>query len=352
MLGSLKGFTVNFCLVVLMTAATVFAQDTALNAPVEIDRATDPFLTKSPLETQRINPDISAHTRTPTAPYSMIRNAIASPSAIELGIADKTYRYAETDNAAAADGEDDLIQETPAWIEEDLRKSFREMARFPSPIESANDRHGEDDPDDPIPAPPLDRFHWKPAIYQSLVAQGFQHSYALIFQEKTQRALKGPFFRDYWESIKGVRGWSDGNKFFTNYIAHPMQGSMTGFIYLQNHDRLKKQMFNESAQYWKDRARALLWSTAWSTNWEIGPISQASIGNVGYYGHGGYVDLVITPTVGTAWMITEEALDRYIIRHAEKNLAVRIVLRTVLNPTRSVTNLLRFKKPWYRDRAN
>ena len=110
-------------------------------------------------------------------------------------------------------------------------------------------------------------------------------------------------------------------------------------------------MFNESAQYWKDRVRALVWSTAWSTNWEIGPISQASIGNVGYYGHGGYVDLVVTPTVGTAWMITEEALDRYIIRHAEGNLAVRILLRTVLNPTRSVANVLRFKKPWYRDRA-
>lgn len=352
MLGSLKGFTVNFCLVVFMTAATAIAQDTVLNASDEIDRAADRFRIKSPLETQRIPPDISAHTRTHAAPYSVIRNVIASPSEIETGIADKTYKYAETDDATAADGEDDLIQETPAWIEEDLRKSFREMARFPSPVESANDRDGEDDPDDPIPAPPLDRFHWKPAIYQSLVAQGFQHGYALIFQEKTQRSLKGPFFRDYWESIKGVRGWSDGNKFFTNYIAHPMQGSMTGFIYLQNHDRLKKQIFNESAQYWKDRARALLWSTAWSTNWEIGPISQASIGNVGYYGHGGYVDLVITPTVGTAWMITEEALDRYIIRHAEKNLAARIFLRTVLNPTRSVTNLLRFKKPWYRDRAN
>jgi hypothetical protein len=51
-------------------------------------------------------------------------------------------------------------------------------------------------------------------------------------------------------------------------------------------------------------------------------------------------------------MITEEALDRYIIRHAEGNLAVRILLRTVLNPTRTVANVLRFKKPWYRDRAH
>lgn len=232
------------------------------------------------------------------------------------------------------------------------RKNWNETARFGEP------RHGPvkdttDAADDPPAAAMPQRFHWKPAIYQSLLAQGFQHAYALVIQEKTQRALKGPFLSDYWESIKGVRGWDDGNKFFTNYIAHPMQGAMTGFIFLQNHDRLRRQTFNESPQYWKDRFKAFVWSAAWSTNWEIGPISQASIGNVGLYGHGGWVDFVITPTVGTGWMITEEAMDRYIIRHwEEKNLATRIVLRTFLNPMRSVANILRFKKPWYRDRAN
>jgi len=209
---------------------------------------------------------------------------------------------------------------------------------------------GADD-DDPANPPDSEKFHWKPAIYQSLAAQGFQHGYALIFQEKTRRALKGKFFSDYWESIKGVRGWSDGNKFFTNYIAHPMQGSFTGFIFVQNHDRAKRQVFNESPQYWKDRLKAFAWSAAWSTNWEFGPISQSSIGNVGLYGHQGFVDFVITPTVGTAWMITEEALDRYIIRHHDgKSLTRRIILRSFLNPTRSVANVFRFKVPWHRDR--
>ena len=207
------------------------------------------------------------------------------------------------------------------------------------------------DDDDPANPPESEKFHWKPAIYQSLAAQGFQHAYALIFQEKTQRALKGKFFSDYWESVKGVRGWSDGNKFFTNYIAHPMQGSFTGFIFVQNHDRAKRQVFNESRQYWKDRLKALAWSAAWSTNWEIGPVSQSSIGNVGLYGHQGFVDMVITPTVGTAWMLAEEALDRYIIRHQDgKSLTRRIVFRTFLNPTRSVANVFRFKVPWHRDR--
>lgn len=198
--------------------------------------------------------------------------------------------------------------------------------------------------------PASEKFHWKPAIIQSIVIQGFQHSYALIVQEKTQRALKGPFWKDYIESVRRTHGWDDGNKFFTNYIAHPMQGGMTGFIFVQNHDRAKKQKFGESKQYWKDRFKAFVWSTAWSTNWEIGPISQSSVGNVGLYGHMGYVDMVITPTVGTGWLLTEEALDRYLIRHIEtRGPGVKMLARTLFNPMRSVANVLRLKTPWHRD---
>lgn len=208
-----------------------------------------------------------------------------------------------------------------------------------------------DNETDSDPTMPKEKFHWKDAIYQSLMIQGVQHAYALAIQEKTQRALKGPFFKDYWDSVKGLRGWDDGNKFFTNYIAHPMQGAMTGFIFLQNHDRMKKQKFGESKQYWRDRFKAFVWSTAWSTNWELGPISQSSIGNVGLYGHQGYVDLVMTPTAGTGWMVMEEALDRYVIRHMEsRNFVLKIFMRTLLNPMRAVANALRFKEPWYRDR--
>lgn len=350
MLGSFMRFAVNFCLVVLSTAAAVHAQEPAVaNITVETDPVTEILRIKSPIEAAKVRPDVTAHMATYPAPNSALRNALHVASEIE--VESKADRFAALENA-----EEQVDAPTKfnasRWGEGDLRKYLRDEIRFPSPVEQRSVGKEADDPDDPIPAPPRDKFHWKTAIYQSLIAQGFQHSYALIFQAKTQRALKGPFFKDYWESVKGVRGWSDGNKFFTNYIAHPMQGSMTGFIYAQNHDRIKKQTFNESKQYWKDRAKALLWSAAWSTNWELGPISQSTLGNVGLYGKQGYVDLVITPTVGTAWMITEEALDRYIIRHAEGNLAARIILRTVLNPTRSVANVLRFKKPWYRDRAH
>lgn len=230
--------------------------------------------------------------------------------------------------------------------------SWKPFEMFPRQSAFSTPEPDEDqEEDDPSSKPASEKFHWKPAVVQSIVIQGFQHSYALLLQEKTRRALKGPFWKDYVESVRLTRGWDDGNKFFTNYIAHPMQGGMTGFIFVQNHDRAKMQKFGESKQYWKDRFKAFVWSTAWSTNWEIGPISQSSIGNVGLYGHMGYVDMVITPTVGTGWLLTEEALDRYVIRHIEsKSRSVKFLARTLLNPMRSVANMLRLKEPWYRDR--
>jgi hypothetical protein len=194
-------------------------------------------------------------------------------------------------------------------------------------------------------------FQWRPAINQSMMLLGIQHGYALIAQEKMRQALKGPFFRDYWRSLKGLSGWDDGNRFFTNYIAHPMQGGLTGFIYVQNSPRAMRQQFGESKEYWKDRFTAFLWSTAWSTQFELGPISQSTIGNLGMYGGMAYVDLVITPTVGTGWLISEEALDRYVIRKLEAHsFVVKMFLRSILNPMRSVANVLRFREPWYRDR--
>lgn len=230
--------------------------------------------------------------------------------------------------------------------------SWRPFDLLPRPKNFAKDNDDTANDDDPSPDPKAgNRFHWKRAIYESLIVQGVQLGYALGVQEKTRRALKGPFFRDYWTSVRSIEGWSDGNKFFTNYIAHPMQGAMTGYIFLQNHDRAKKQIFAESKQYWKDRFKAFVWSTAWSTNWELGPVSQSSVGNVGLYGHQGYVDLVVTPTLGTGWLMSEEAIDRYIIRHLEtRGKKTKYLLRTFLNPVRSVANLLRLKEPWYRDR--
>lgn len=192
---------------------------------------------------------------------------------------------------------------------------------------------------------------WKSAFNQSLLFLGIQHGYAFT-QAKTRRALKGNFFRDYVDSVKSLHGWEDGGRFFTNYIAHPMQGSFTGFILVQNDRKGRQTEFGSSKTYWQSRLKALAWSAAWSTQFEIGPISQASIGNVGLSGKQTWVDIVITPTVGFGMMIAEDAADKYLIKRIEQNFNnyyLKIFSRMLLNPTRTMANLTRFKLPWYRD---
>ena len=197
-------------------------------------------------------------------------------------------------------------------------------------------------------------FHWLTAIKQSLIFLGVQHGYALT-QPKTRRDLKGPFFKDYVRSIKSLHGWEDGGRFFTNYVAHPMQGSLLGFIQIQNDPKGMSLSYDNSSAYWRSRLKALAWSAAWSTQFEIGPVSQASIGNVGLHGKQTYVDLVVTPIGGFGFLVLEDFLDKHIISMIERrnsgNFYLKVSSRTFLNPTRSVANLLRFKTPWYRDRG-
>ena len=195
-------------------------------------------------------------------------------------------------------------------------------------------------------------FNWSTAIKQSLLFLGVQHGYALT-QPKTRRDLRGPFFKDYIRSVKSLHGWEDGGRFFTNYIAHPMQGALFGFIQIQNDPNGMNLSFDNSNAYWRSRLKALAWSAAWSTQFEIGPVSQASIGNVGLHGKQTYVDLVVTPIGGFGWIVLEDFVDKNIISMIERrgsgNFYIKIASRTFLNPSRSAANLLRFKTPWHRD---
>lgn len=195
-------------------------------------------------------------------------------------------------------------------------------------------------------------FHWLTAIKQSLLFLGVQHGYALT-QPKTRRDLKGPFFKDYVRSVRSLHDWEDGGRFFTNYVAHPMQGSLLGFIQIQNDPKGMHLSYDKSRAYWRSRLKALAWSAAWSTQFEIGPVSQASIGNVGLHGKQTYVDLVVTPIGGFGLLVIEDLVDKHIIHRIERrnsgNYYIKVASRMFLNPTRSVANLLRFKTPWYRD---
>ncbi len=197
------------------------------------------------------------------------------------------------------------------------------------------------------------RFQWKPALLQSALFLGMEHGGRILFQAKTRAELGGPFFKDYWKSLQGIGGWKDGDSIFTNYYAHPFQGMVSGYIQIHNDPLYVRDRFSSNPHYWTSRLRAFTFSFAYSTLFELGIASEASIGNVGLKpGTAGLVDFVVTPIGGLGMVVGEDALDRYIIERIEgrvRNPVLRATARTLLNPGRGFANLLRWRSPWHRD---
>lgn len=204
-----------------------------------------------------------------------------------------------------------------------------------------------------------DRFHWKPAVRESLLFLGIQHGLRMT-QQKTRNELGGKFFRDWGRSARNLRGWSDGDSHFTNYVAHPMQGAITGRIFINNSEKSRRQIFGKSKEYWRSRLTAFAWSSVWSTQFELGVLGETSIGNVGVHNNYGpsrmsWKDLVITPTAGTGVVIGEDIIEKYVLRGwlEKRSSRTRIkIFRTFFTPFQSFSNVLRGKKPWHRDNRN
>ena len=190
------------------------------------------------------------------------------------------------------------------------------------------------------------------AIRQAIAFTTFQHVTRLR-EHRTRSQLDGPFLRDWFTSVKHLgTDWDDGGKFFTNYIAHPMGGAVYANIYRQN-DGGRRDLLVGEPGYAGMLARAMLFSAVVSAQFELGPLSEASIGNVGLVDpkRMAWGDLLITPALGTAWMVAEDLVDQRVLDGMEgKNVVLRNVLRLMLNPSRSGANMSRGKLPWYRER--
>lgn len=211
---------------------------------------------------------------------------------------------------------------------------------------------GEDQP--PMAVTPDDDaagFQWKTALAQSGIFLGVQHA-ARMAQSKTRAELAGPFWSDYFQSASSIHTWNDGDGIPTNYLGHPVMAAITGYIQVFNDPRGRRLEFDlSSKQYWKSRLKARAWSAAYSAQFEIGPVSEASIGNVGKRPPSmAAVDLVITPLGGFAVMLLEDYLDKRFVSRLERGGGMKArVYRIVLNPSRSIANILRWKRPSYRD---
>ena len=196
------------------------------------------------------------------------------------------------------------------------------------------------------------RYPWSNAVKQAFGFTMFQHIVRLK-EKKTRQELGGPFFRDWFESASHAGGnWDDGGKMFTNYVAHPMGGAVYANIYRQNDPR-RSELVPGDEGYGGMLLRAMAFSAVVSTQFELGPLSEASIGNVGLRDpkRMGWVDLVVTPTIGTAWLAGEDVIDRFLLERMDgTSVPVRSVIRLFLNPSRSAANMSRGRLPWYRSR--
>lgn len=218
---------------------------------------------------------------------------------------------------------------------------------------TADDTRTASSDTDRQPLSELSSVQWRSLFRQSFFFLSVQQSFRAAADSDTRNNLGGKFFGGYWNSLRNLHGWSDGDPFIVNYVGHPIQGAISGYIWIHNDLRFRNAEFGRNKEYWTSRLRAMAFAGVYSEQFEIGPISEASIGHIqSRFPQQGFVDHVVTPTVGMGWMVAEDAMDRYVISRIERHTRkrwVRIIARGFLNPAHSFANCMELDLPWNRE---
>jgi hypothetical protein len=207
------------------------------------------------------------------------------------------------------------------------------------------------------PLQPERGVQWRGVLIESGRFLLLQHAFRFAMQDYTRAELKGKFFDEWGQALHGLDGWEDGDSWKVNYVGHPMQGAITNFIFIQNDPAARALRFQNSRPYWRSRLAATGYSALYSLQFELGPLGEAALGNVGKKTEDlGYVDLVVTPVGGFFWTVMEDVADRYLMEPLEDKLRGRrggavmsTILRGFLNPARTMANSMRPTHPWHRD---
>jgi hypothetical protein len=218
-------------------------------------------------------------------------------------------------------------------------------------------------------------FHWHRALTESFTFLVIEQAYVVHTDFNWVVSENGVPFNHFWRDYKQSlsewvhSGWNDGDPNWFGYIGHPIQGALTGFIQIQNDPQGEKLEFSRTKAYWWSRFKAALWNTAYSTQWNLGPLSEVTAEKYGtktrppwnYNGSYpcsrhcvtgvGQIDIVMTPLGGAGWLIGEDFLDSKVVRRVEGATQNRFLIdsaRCALNPIRGAANILHGKHPWYR----
>ncbi len=222
-------------------------------------------------------------------------------------------------------------------------------------------------------------FHWGRALFESFTLLSIEQAYVVkddwrwVGGSSSENGIPfNHYWRDYKQSLSSWihAGWNDGDPLIYGYVGHPVQGVATSYIFIQNDPKSERVEFSRTKEYWHSRLKATLWNAAYSTQWNIGPLSEATVEKYGTrwrppwnqngtwpcttkncYTGMGQIDLVITPVMGFGWLVGEDILDRFVARRVESATRNRFLIdatRCGLDPIRAGTNILHGKRPWYR----
>jgi hypothetical protein len=198
-----------------------------------------------------------------------------------------------------------------------------------------------------------DRFQWKPAFAQYSLEISIQHAWRFAHENGTRDATAyGPWFHDWVDSVGETRGWDDGDGWHASYVGHPLNGGIYGFMAQQNDPLYRKIEWGDGRIYWMGRLRDLGFAAIASAQWTLGPLSEASLGNVQLHASPGFIDLVQTPGLGVMEMMGEDLLDRYVVIPLENHTAnpwLILAARSLCNPARSFATLMSFRFGWNRE---
>lgn len=225
-------------------------------------------------------------------------------------------------------------------------------------------------------APKRQGFRWGRALFESFTFLAIEQAYVVHDDYRWVVVENGIPLNHYWHDYKESlsswihSGWNDGDPALYSYLGHPLQGALTSYIQIQNDPQGERLEFSNTRGYWWSRFKATLWNAAYSTQWNVGPLSELTVEKYGTrarppwntdgswpctskhcYSGVGQVDLVITPVGGLMWLVGEDLLDKHLVRRVEGSTRNSFLIgftRCALNPIRGGANVLHGKPAWYR----
>jgi hypothetical protein len=242
---------------------------------------------------------------------------------------------------------------------------------LPDAPESSKDQPGESSsranslvPETPVvhAGHPAGKFDLKAAFWQSFGTTFFFETWRVAFDPGMRWNLaRKPFYHDWFASYGGynMHRWGDGDDFVVNDVGHPIEGAIFARNFLINSPN-SQVVIGKNRRYWMSRLKALGWAAAWSTETEIGPLSETNFGNQGGFtyvpgcgtflvclkdpkypkpptNNTGWTDFVVTPLIGMAWVLGEDTIDKYFVSRIAVNHRIigGRILRSALEPSRS-----------------